>query len=68
MITTNTASASLPATYVKMREKCEQLLEIAEQLERISGEKELFFNDPEFEELKNKYNTQFGCLSSFTNL
>ena len=35
-MTTNTASSSMPATYVRQRMECEKLLEIARELEQIA--------------------------------
>ncbi len=65
---TNSATAEMPATYVRRRQECEKLSELARRLELIANRSEPFLDDPEFRALSNEYQTQLRevlTLSTF---
>jgi hypothetical protein len=63
---TNTASAESPATYVRRRQECEKLSELARRLELIASRSDSFLDDPEFRALTNDYQTQLREVVSLS--
>jgi siroheme synthase (precorrin-2 oxidase/ferrochelatase) len=56
MVTTNTASHRLAQTYTELRDECETLLKLAEQLAAIARDKGSNFNDDaDFQKLKSEF-------------
>lgn len=55
---TNSATAGMPATYVRRRQECEKLSELARRIELIANRSDSFLEDPEFQALANDYQAQ----------
>jgi hypothetical protein len=68
MLTTNTASAGLPQTYLRLRLECESLLRIAEDMDRFARSEEGFSTSQHFEALKIKFQHQFDSIVALRNL
>jgi hypothetical protein len=68
MYTTNLASKSLPATYIRRREECEKLLEIARNIESVatSSNNTAFQADQAFEKLEYEYKEKLLFVSSLS--
>ncbi|MGA2637241.1 hypothetical protein [Methylocella sp.] len=63
VMTTNTASASMPATYVKQREKCEKLLKLAKELEQFARARpDNFLDDRQFRTLLAEFHEQYKAV------
>jgi hypothetical protein len=68
MITTNTASSSLPITYMTLRTECEALLETAIELEKLAHTGAGFLDHPKFRALKQRLAAHAELVCDISNL